>query len=55
MENLIVRERVSLEEYVAGLSDEALNGDFEEVFKRAPLTKDVICGVGPVRGRFLQR
>jgi hypothetical protein len=55
METLIERQKVSLDDYVSGLSDEALNGDFEEVYKRAPLSKDVICGFGAVSGRFWQR
>ncbi|KAG5674919.1 hypothetical protein PVAND_004864 [Polypedilum vanderplanki] len=55
MENLIERKHISLEEYVSQLSDEALNGDFEEIYKCAPLSKEVICGLGSIRGRFLQK
>jgi hypothetical protein len=55
MESLIDRKSPTLDDYVKSLSDEALNGDFEEIFKRAPLSKDALCGIGSCRGRTLQR
>lgn len=56
MEVLIDRKNISLNDYIESLSDEALNGDFEEIYKRAPLTsKDVLCGFGAIRGRVLQK
>ena len=55
MENLIERKSTTLDDYIKNLSDEALNGDFEEIFKRAPLSADALCGIGSCRGRTLQR
>lgn len=55
MENLIERKSTTLDDYVKNLSDEALNGDFEEIFKHAPLSADALCGIGSCRGRTLQR
>lgn len=44
-----------LESYVAGLSDEVLNSDFDEIYKNAPLPKDSRCGFSFFHGRFLQK
>jgi hypothetical protein len=53
METLL--EKNSLDNYVAGLNDEVLNGDFDTIFKNAPVSKVTHCGFGPFRGRFLQK
>lgn len=55
MEVLIDRKSISLDDYISDLTDEALNGDFEEIYKRAPITEDSLCGIGGIRGRRLQR
>jgi hypothetical protein len=55
MEVLIDRKKVSLDDYIAGLSDEVLNGNFDDIYKQAPLSKDSLCGLGPCYGRFMQR
>lgn len=49
-----MKENISVEEFIATLSDDELNGDFEEIYKRAPQTEDTMCGMGAFRGRRLQ-
>lgn len=53
METLLEKSRLDV--YVSGLSDEVLNGDFEVIYENAPIPKDAVCGIGSLRGRFLQR
>lgn len=55
MESLIDHKSANLDDYIKNLPDEVLNGDFEEIYKRAPLSTDAICGLGSCRGRNLQR
>lgn len=43
-----------MEEFIATLSNDELNGDFEEIYKRAPHTKETMCGFGWFKGRRLQ-
>lgn len=54
MEQNLVIDGISVDEFVASLSNDELNGDFEEIYKRAPRTKDMLCGIGSFRGRRLQ-
>ncbi|KAG4067712.1 hypothetical protein HA402_005484 [Bradysia odoriphaga] len=53
METLLDKGR--LDNYISNLNDEILNGDFEVIFRNAPLPKDSLCGIGPLHGRFLQK
>jgi hypothetical protein len=53
METLLEKSR--LDTYVANLNDEVLNGEFDEIYKNAPLPKEAFCGFGPLRGNFLQK
>lgn len=53
METLLEKSR--LDTFIFNLSDESLNGDFDEIFKHAPLPKESHCGIGSLRGRFLQK
>jgi len=53
METLL--EKSQLDTYISGLTDEQLNGEFDEVYKHAPLPKDAHCGFGSIRGKLLQR
>lgn len=53
METLLDKNR--LEYYIANLKDEVLNGEFDEIYKNAPLPKEAVCGFGSFRGRFLQK
>lgn len=53
METLLDRSR--LDNYISNLNDETLNGDFDVIFRDAPLPKDSFCGIGPLRGRFLHK
>lgn len=53
MESLLHKN--PLESYVAGLSDEVLNSEFDEIFKNAPVVKDSRCGFSLFNGRFIQK
>lgn len=53
METLLGKSR--LDTYILGLNDETLNGDFDAIYKDAPLGRDAYCGFGSLRGRFLQK
>lgn len=53
METLLDKSR--LDNYISNLNDETLNGDFDVIFRNAPLPKDSFCGIGPLRGRLLQK
>lgn len=53
METLLEKSR--LDTYIANLNDEVLNGEFDEIYKNAPLPKEAFCGFGSLRGRFLQK
>lgn len=53
METLL--DKSQLENYISSLSDEALNGDFDVIYKSAPLPKEAHCGFGSLRGKFLQK
>lgn len=53
MESLL--DKSHLDNYISNLNDETLNGDFDDIFRNAPLPKDSFCGIGPLRGRFLQK
>lgn len=54
MEQQLVKENISVEEFIVSLSNDELDGDFEEIYKRAPRTQDTMCGFGCFRGRRLQ-
>lgn len=43
----------SVEDYLSGLSDEQLNGDFDEIFRSAPKADQVLCSVS--RNSCLQK
>ncbi|CRL05057.1 CLUMA_CG018209, isoform A, partial [Clunio marinus] len=45
----------SIEEVLSRLSDEKLNGDFDEIFNLMPVTTDTSCGIGFLRSPTLQR
>jgi hypothetical protein len=53
METLLGKSR--LDTFIGGLSDEKLNGDFDAIYRDAPLPKQAFCGFGALRGRFLQK
>lgn len=53
METLLQKNQ--LEIYVGNLTDEVLHGDFDEVYKNAPLPRSTHCGIGAFRGKLLQR
>lgn len=53
METLLKKSR--LDQYIEGLGDDVLNGDFDVIFKNAPISRDAQCGIGSLRGRFLQK
>lgn len=53
METLIEKSR--LDNYISNLNDETLNGDFDVIYRNAPLPKDSYCGFGSYRGKFLQK
>lgn len=53
METLLDKSR--LDTYITNLNDEKLNGDFDEIYKSAPLAREAYCGFGTFRGRFLQK
>ncbi|KAJ6641301.1 Solute carrier organic anion transporter family member 74D, partial [Pseudolycoriella hygida] len=53
MESLLHKSH--LDNYISNLNDETLNGDFDVIFRNAPLQRESICGIGPIRGRFLQK
>lgn len=36
-------------------TDKMLEEDFDELYRKYPLTDDTTCGLGFVRGRFLQK
>lgn len=56
MENLINEKNIeTLDGFISTLPDDILNGDFEEIYKRAPITEDTTCGYGAFRGRILQK
>lgn len=54
MEQQLVNKEMRLEDFVANLSDDELNGDFDEIYQRAPRSKDTMCGFGRYRSRWLQ-
>lgn len=50
------KSKLTVDEYVACLSDDKLNGDFDELFRYAPLDSETACGVnGICQNSFLQR
>lgn len=51
--NLLEKSR--LENYIASLSDEVLNGEFDRIYENAPIGRDSVCGIGTFRSRLLQR
>lgn len=53
METLL--DKSPLDHYISNLSDESLNGEFDAVYKNAPLPKSAYCGIGSIRGKFLQK
>lgn len=53
METLL--EKNCLDNNVAGLNDETLNGDFDKIFINAPVARVTSCGFGPFRGRLFQK
>jgi hypothetical protein len=53
METLLEKTRVDT--YISGLSDEVLNGEFDDIYKHSPLPKEAFCGFGSLRGGFLQK
>lgn len=53
METLLGKSR--LDSFISSLSDEVLNGEFDNIYKNAPLPKDAVCGFGSFRGRILQK
>lgn len=54
MDNSLL-EKSRLENYIAGLSDEVLNGEFDKIYENAPIGRDSLCGIGSFRSRLLQR
>jgi hypothetical protein len=54
MEQHLVKNDASIEEFIVSLRDDELNGDFEEIYQRAPRTKETRCGFGVLSGRWLQ-
>jgi hypothetical protein len=54
MEQQLVNKEMPLGEFIANLSDEELNGNFDEIYPRAPRSKDTMCGFGSYRSRWLQ-
>lgn len=54
MENNLI-EKSRLENYIAGLSDDVLNGEFDVIYANAPVSRDSVCGFGSMRSKFLQR
>ena len=54
MEQQLFNKEMPLEEYVGNLTDDVLNGDFDEIYKSAPRSKDTMCGFGIFRSRWLQ-
>jgi hypothetical protein len=45
----------TIESVLSKLSDEKLNGDFDDIFKLMPVTDETSCGFGFVRGPTLQK
>ena len=45
----------TIESVLSKLSDEKLNGDFDDIFKLMPVTDETSCGVGSMRGSILQK
>jgi hypothetical protein len=45
----------TIESVLSKLSDEKLNGDFDDIFKLMPVTEETTCGMGFVRGPTLQK
>jgi hypothetical protein len=54
MESTLI-DKSRLENYIAGLSDEVLSGEFDIIFANAPVSRDSVCGFGSLRSRFMQR
>lgn len=49
------KNKKTIEDVLSALSDEKLNGDFDDIFQLIPITKDTSCGISFIRGRFLQK
>lgn len=45
----------SAEESPLMLTDKMLEADFDEVFRQIPINDDTACGIGFIRGKFLQK
>lgn len=45
----------TIESVLSKLSDEKLNGDFDDIFKLMPVTDETSCGIGVVSGPTLQK
>lgn len=45
----------SIEDALSKLSDEKLQGDFNEIFKLMPVTSYTSCGFGVLQGAKLQK
>lgn len=45
----------SIEDALSKLSDEKLMGDFNEIYKMMPVTRDTSCGAGIFYGPTLQK
>lgn len=49
------RPQQTIEEVLAKCSDEQLMGDFDDIYKTMPITKETTCGFSFLRGPMLQK